>query len=168
MKKSLFCTLFASAVLVGANAADVEIEGAFAKATPPNAKNSAVFFTIKNNGDKDVSLIDASNTLSEVTELHTHLHEDGMMKMVKVQEIKIPAKSSVELRPGGLHVMLIGLKKAGVKEGDSVDLTLKFDDGSETTLKGVKARKLPAMGHGADGKMTPPMGDMNGSKPAKM
>ncbi len=156
MKKSLFCALFASAVLVGANAADVEIEGAFAKATPPNAKNSAVFFTIKNNGDKDVSVVGGSNTLSEFTELHTHISEDGMMKMVKVESFKVPAHGSFELKPGGPHVMLIGLKKAGVKEGDSVDLVLDFDDGTSMELKGVKARKLPPMEHGADGKMTPP------------
>ena len=67
-------------------------------------------------------------------ELHQHTHKDGMMQMRQVDKIVIPAKSSVELKPGGYHVMLIGLAKK-IKKDDLVELNLLFGDDSNLTIK---------------------------------
>lgn len=124
--------------------ADIDVNGAFIKATPPNAQNSAAFMTITNNTDQNISLVSASNSVSKFTELHTHVSENGMKKMIQIPQIDIPAKSSAQLKPGGLHIMMIGLSKA-VNPGDKVDLTLNFSNGKSIDLKGVEAKKLQPM-----------------------
>ena len=91
--------------------AEVLLVDPYAKATPPNAKNSAAFMKIENKSSNDIELLSASSNISKVTEIHTHIEENGMRKMVQIPNIKIPAKSSVELKPGGLHLMFIGLNE---------------------------------------------------------
>jgi len=84
-----------------------------------------------------------------VTELHTHLHEGGVMKMRPVASIDVKAKGEALLQPGGLHVMLIDLK-APMKEGDIVPITLTLDDGStkqvEAKVVRPQAGGMPMMG----------------------
>ena len=61
------------------------------------------------------------------------VRDNGMMKMSPVQRIEVPAKGETALRPGGLHLMIFGLKKPLVP-GDTVRLTLTFDDGSRVQV----------------------------------
>lgn len=103
----------------------------YARAVPPGQPNSAIFMQLQNKDSKAHALVKASSTASEVVELHTHLNEGGVMKMRKVEKIDLPAGETVALKPGSFHIMLIGLKKP-LKAGESVDLTLTFEDG--TTL----------------------------------
>ncbi|MDO5045477.1 copper chaperone PCu(A)C [Campylobacter sp.] len=140
MKKTLSALALATVFCI-ANAADIEVSNAFAKATPPNVKNSAAFMDIKNNTDKPIKLIAANSNISKTTELHTHKHVDGMMQMIQVDDIEIPAKSEVNLKPGGLHVMFMNIF-APVKEGDKIDVTLEFDNGSKIELKDVVAKPV--------------------------
>ncbi|KAB0582971.1 copper chaperone PCu(A)C [Campylobacter sputorum subsp. sputorum] len=124
-----------------AYAADIDVSNAYAKATPPNAKNSGAFMLIKNNTDKDIALVSATNSLSDVTELHTHIEENGMKKMIQVPKIDIKANSTTELKPGGLHVMFIGIKKPMVV-GENVKMTLTFDNGQTVTLDKVPVKEI--------------------------
>lgn len=82
--------------------------------------NSAVYLSIKNDSDEDIELIGASSMdLANNIELHdTFIDQKGVSKMVKVDKIVIPAKSSIDLKPGGTHIMLFDLKfplKIGMK-----------------------------------------------------
>ena len=114
--------------------ADVEIDGAYARASIPNVPNSAAFFVIKNNSDKDIAITSANSDIAEKNELHTHIKENQMMKMMKIEKLVVPAKSSLELKSGGDHVMLIGLKKE-LKAGDEISLELSFSDGDKKSIK---------------------------------
>ena len=114
--------------------ADIEIEGAYARASIPNVPNSAAFFVIKNNSDKDIAITGANSDIAEKNELHTHIKENKMMKMMKIEKLVVPAKSSLELKSGGDHVMLIGLKKE-LKAGDEISLELSFSDGDKKSIK---------------------------------
>ena len=114
--------------------ADVEIEGAYARASIPNVPNSAAFFVIKNNSDKDIAITSANSDVAEKNELHTHIKENKMMKMMKIEKLVVPAKSSLELKSGGNHVMLMGLKKE-LKAGDEINLELSFSDGDKKASK---------------------------------
>jgi len=67
------------------------------------------------------------------------------MKMRRVERIEIPAKGAVSLEPGGLHVMLIGLKR-NLVPGDSVDLRLDLDDGTALEMQAL-VRAVQAMDH---------------------
>lgn len=136
--------LFSAGVLAGA-ADNVSVQDPYVRLAPPNAAATAAFMVIRNTGDKDVKVVKADNPVSKATELHTHLNEGGVMKMRPVPAIEIRAKGEAVLRPGGLHVMMIDLK-APMKEGDSVPITLTFDDGSskQVDAKVVRATAVPA------------------------
>jgi len=100
---------------------------------------------ITNNSANDVALVAAESSVSKVTELHTHTMEGGMMKMRQVPKIDLPAGKTVMLKPGGFHVMLIGLKQ-DLMPGQTVELTLKFDDGSSTHVSApVKKLQMKMM-----------------------
>lgn len=136
--------LFSAGVLAGA-ADNVSVQDPYVRLAPPNAAATGAFMVIRNTGDKDVKVVKADNPVSKATELHTHLNEGGVMKMRPVPAIEIRAKGEAVLRPGGLHVMMIDLK-APMKEGDSVPITLTFDDGSskQVDARVVRATAAPA------------------------
>lgn len=125
--------------------ADVEIDGAYARASIPNVPNSAAFFVIKNNSDKDIAITSANSDIAEKNELHTHIKENKMMKMMKIEKLVVPAKSSLELKSGSDHVMLMGLKKE-LKVGDEINLELSFSDGDKKSIK-VPVKDLASTMH---------------------
>jgi copper(I)-binding protein len=136
--------LLSTGVLAGA-ADNVTVQDPYVRLAPPNAPATGAFMVIRNNGESDVKVLKADNPLSRVTELHTHINDGGVMKMRPVPGIEIKAKGEAVLKPGGLHVMLIDLK-APMKEGDSVPITLTFDDGSskQVDARVVKPTAMPA------------------------
>lgn len=125
--------------------ADVEIDGAYARASIPNVPNSAAFFVIKNNSDKDIAITSANSDIAKKNELHTHIKENEMLKMMKIEKLVVPAKSSLELKSGGDHVMLMGLKKE-LKAGDEISLELSFSDGDKKSIK-VPVKDLASTMH---------------------
>ena len=141
MKKFVLSILSIAAVF----GADVEIDGAYARASIPNVPNSAAFFVIKNNSDKDIAITSANSDIAEKNELHTHIKENKMMKMMKIEKLVVSAKSSLELKSGGDHVMLMGLKKE-LKVGDEINLELSFSDGDKKSIK-VPVKDLASTMH---------------------
>ena len=141
MKKFVLSIVSIAAVF----GADVEIDGAYARASIPNVPNSAAFFVIKNNSDKDIAITSANSDIAEKNELHTHIKENQMMKMMKIEKLVVPAKSSLELKSGGDHVMLMGLKKE-LKVGDEISLELSFSDGDKKSIK-VPVKDLASTMH---------------------
>jgi copper(I)-binding protein len=134
-----------------AGAADnVAVVDPYVRLVPPGAMATAAFMVLKNSGEKDAKVVKAETSASKVTELHTHLNEDGVMKMRQVPAIAIKAKSETALEPGGLHVMMIDLK-GPLKEGDKVAITLGFDDGSSKKIEAPirKPMPMPAEDHSA-------------------
>lgn len=147
-------------VLMGsaAAAADIGVAAPWTRATLPGGAGAA-FMTIVNSGTTADRLVKASSPVAQVTELHTHLHEDGVMRMRAVPTIEIPAKADTRLAPGGLHVMLIGLK-APLTEGETVPVTLSFEHAGELTVT------VPVLGQAAKGPagaaVSPPTMDHGG------
>ncbi len=141
MKKFVLSIVSIAAVF----GADIEIEGAYARASIPNVPNSAAFFVIKNNSDKDIAITSANSDIAEKNELHTHIKENQMLKMMKIEKLVVPAKSSLELKSGGDHVMLMGLKKE-LKAGDEINLELSFSDGDKKSIK-VPVKDLASTMH---------------------
>jgi copper(I)-binding protein len=118
----------------------IMVDDPYVRAVPPGQPNSAAFMTIMNKGENPVALVSASSSAAGVVELHTHVHEDGMMKMRRIEKIDVPAGGSTALEPGGLHVMLIGLTQ-DLKPEDKVAITLEFSDGSTQELE-APVRKI--------------------------
>lgn len=84
--------------------------------------------------DEDDALVAARSDCCHAVELHTHRFENDVIRMRKVDEIRLPAGKAVLLRPGGYHIMLIGLH-APLKDGDTVKLTLEFAKADPITLE---------------------------------
>jgi periplasmic copper chaperone A len=153
-------TLLLAALLAGAAlplcAAEpnITISDPYVRLLPPGAPTSATYLVLNNPGGVDRRLVKAESGVAKTVELHEHRNENGVMKMRAVDSIVIKAHGQTELKPGGYHVMLIGLKNA-LKEGDRVVLTLVFDDGSRQQID-APVRKVQAdmpaamrMDHGA-------------------
>lgn len=118
----------------------VMVDDPYVRAMPPGQPNSGAFMAFVNRDSAAHAVVGASSPAAAVVELHTHTHENGMMKMRRIDQIDIPAHATTVLKPGGLHVMLIGLKH-DLKVGASVGITLDFEDGSHTTLE-APVRKI--------------------------
>lgn len=126
-------------------AADIQVTAPYARAVPPGQPNSAVFMELENRGDETVTLTEASSDAAKVVELHTHIEDQGVMRMRRIDGIELPAHRKVSLQPGGLHVMLIGLNR-DLAEGDRLLMTLGFSDGSQQTLE-LPVQPVMPMGH---------------------
>jgi copper(I)-binding protein len=95
---------------------------------------TGAFATIENHTDHDVTLVGGFAEIAKMVEVHEVVMMDGEMKMqAKDGGILIKAGESVALEPGGLHVMLMGLKEA-ILEGQEVTLTLDFDGYDDQTF----------------------------------
>ena len=94
---------------------------------PASQKITAAYMVIENHGQADVALKGASSSAADVIELHKMELTDGLMKMRKIESINVPAGGKVELKPGGYHLMVIGLRQP-LKEGDTVSMTLEFSN----------------------------------------
>ena len=121
------------ASLMAAEPAALRIEAPYVRLAPPNAQATGVFMRIHNHHPVDRALVRADSPVAHSVELHNHVNEQGMMKMVAVDKIAIPARGQAELKPGSYHIMLIDMK-APLKEGGAVPITLTFDDGSSQRI----------------------------------
>ncbi len=105
-----------------------------ARPSPMAAGNSAVFMLVLNGLDEDVQFVSAESPASEVVELHETVNDEGVMRMVHQPEgYPIEAGGSVELKPGGKHVMLINLVEQ-LETGNEIELIVNFGNGESQTL----------------------------------
>lgn len=112
----------------------------------PPGPNAAGFAVIHNGGAEADRLIGVKGDVSAATELHEMADEGGTMKMRPVAGIDVPAGGGVELKSGGLHVMLIGLK-APLAVGATVELTFVFQKAGEIVVPMTVEAKGEAGGH---------------------
>lgn len=131
-----------SLVATPALSADITVSDVWGRATPGAAKVGAAFMEISNAGEPD-KLIGARSEISKTTELHSHIHDEGIMRMREVAAIDIPANGSQSLEPGGYHVMFMGLNRP-LMIGEYYPLTLVFEKAGEITVD-VKVEKVGAL-----------------------
>ncbi|MBL8658886.1 MAG: copper chaperone PCu(A)C [Rhodospirillales bacterium] len=97
------------------------------------AANGAAYMIIGTSADTPDQLVAATSPAAGKVELHTHIVEGDIMRMRPVKAIEINPGEPAVLKPGGLHVMLIGLK-APLKEGEKFPLTLTFEKAGTVTV----------------------------------
>ena len=144
-----FLLLLAAACAVTAFAQDakigaISIDHPWARATPGAVKNSAAFMTFDNKGVAD-KLIGVTGNVAKEIQIHSMITEAGVMKMREIKSLDIPANGKAELKPGGFHIMLIGIPD-GLKEGTKFPLKLTFEKAGEITVQ-VTAEKPGAHNH---------------------
>ena len=129
-----FLALAASLVVASAALAQtnqLEVSNAWARATPGKAENGAAYLTIQS--PTPDRLLTVSSPVAKKAELHTMSMEGMVMKMRPLAGVDIPAGQPVTLKPGGQHVMLLGLD-APLREGQSFPLTLTFEKAGTRTV----------------------------------
>lgn len=103
--------------------------------------NSAVYGTVTNTGDTDVTITGVSTELTDTAELHEIIEEDGLMSMREREAgFVVPAGGTFTFEPGGPHVMLLGID-ADTYPTDAVDVTFTFDAGDPTFVT-AEVRKI--------------------------
>jgi hypothetical protein len=154
MKHGLFALLFVAAVGLALPAAahdftlgDLTVSHPWARASAGRAKNGVAFMTLANNGQATDRLVKLSTPVAMKTSLHLSVMEGGLMHMRPVEAVEVTPGESTVLKPGGLHVMLMGLK-APLKKGKIFTLTLTFEKaGSVDVAVEVQGPGTMAPGH---------------------
>ena len=116
-------------------AGDIVVTDAFARVARPGAPTGAVFMTLHNEGSVDDRLIGASTPLAQIAQIHTHIDDNGIMRMREVKDgIPLAAGGLHLFQRGGDHVMLMGITE-DLADGDMVSLTLHFEGIGDMTLE---------------------------------
>jgi len=139
--------LAAPAVAHDYTLAGLKIDHPWTRVTP--GRTGAAYLSVTNTGGEMDRLLAASSPVAEKAELHTHQLEGDVMRMRPVQAIEVPPGESAVLKPGGLHIMLLGLREP-IREGSRIPLILSFEKaGSIEVELAVEAVGATGAGHGA-------------------
>ncbi len=135
------CALFSTAA-----SAQIDIRNAWARGTVPAQTATGVFMTL--HAHQNARLVGVSTPAAATAEVHEMKMEGNVMRMRALDALPLPKMEDVELKPGGYHVMLLGLK-APLNVGDKVPVTLKFEQGGKLIEQRVEAevRGLTAPAH---------------------
>jgi len=124
---------------------DVTVQAAWTRATTPENRTAAVYFTISNIGKAQIDLIGVRTDRASIETLHqTTIDLNGIARMSAKPEQRIKPGSTISFEPGGLHVMLIDVEKPLI-EGEILPLRLEFYDGDDLTVD------VPILALDADG-----------------
>ncbi len=158
MRRRTFMAALAACALLPVDtafAAGVRVDEPHARPPLGAGRVAAAYMTLVDTGGQGDRLLRAESDIAERVELHTHIREQTpgghvVMKMRQVPHIDIPAGGDTRLRPGGLHVMLIGVRRK-LRPGDSFRLRLEFEKAGPVEIT-VPVRPLSAtMRHRMDG-----------------
>ena len=151
MSRSIAFSVLAAMLVSGAALAhdyqvkSLRVSNPFARATPPGAKVAGAFMTIKNVGTDADRLVSASSPIAGLVEIHEMAMDGGMMKMRALKGIDLKPGATVELQPGGYHVMLEDLKQP-LKQGEQIPVQLTFEKAGVLEIK-VHIEAMGAAAH---------------------
>lgn len=112
----------------------LNVQSPWIRAVPPGASAAAAYALLRNDGDQALKLTQLDSDVAEHNMLHSMSMEGGVMQMRMLDALEIPAHGSVALAPGGLHLMLVGLKRE-LKPGDDVEIRLQLEGGQQLSVK---------------------------------
>lgn len=119
----------------------IQVEAAWVRITI-SKRPAAVYLLINNLADQGDRLVAVKTPAAEKAELHSHVMENGMMSMRKVDSVEIPNNGTAEFKPGGNHIMLFNLAD-GTKTGDRLPITLVFEQAGDVHITAVVQHKKP-------------------------
>jgi len=141
-----------SAIAADYKAGDLTLSNTWTRATPPKAKAGGGFVEIVNNGSETDKLVAAKSDVAAKVEIHEMSVTDGVMKMRELEGgIEIPAGETVTLKPGGLHIMFMGLNQS-FEEGSTVPVVLTFEKAGDVAVElDVAKMGAKSMAHDHEG-----------------
>src|SRR6266568_1640983 len=137
----------------------IVVERPWARATPAGARTGAAYVTLINNGSSSDRLQSAATPVADQVQFHSASEENGVSRMREMRIVEVAPGARVAFSPGGLHIMVVGLKQP-LKEGQTFPLTLTFEKAGkiEVTVPIAKVGAMQGgdmgpMNHGHDGPM---------------
>lgn len=117
----------------GTTGSGITVSEAWVRPSPMMERAGAAYMVLQNNGVAEDKLLSVASDVAKTLELHETKESGGMMEMSPVPNIPVPANGKAELKPGGFHVMLIGLNRE-LKAGEKVQLTLNFEKAGKVSV----------------------------------
>ena len=123
--------------------AEISVENEWARVTPSGT--GSVYMEIKNIGNSDDKLLSASSDKAGMVMIHRSIREGDISKMIHIHDgINIPGNSSVSLKPGDYHLMLMNLDK-NLSLGDKISIILNFEKNDSLEINPVAKLRPPKM-----------------------
>jgi copper(I)-binding protein len=141
MKRIVLALALAASSWLAAAESEIRIENAWVREAPPTAAMLAAYMTLSNAGQQDRVLMEVQSPAFSHVMLHKSQVIDGVARMIHLDEIVIPAGGSVQLEPGGLHLMMPA-PASRLTAGDRVPFVLLFADGDRIEVQ-AEVRKKP-------------------------
>jgi periplasmic copper chaperone A len=148
LQKPIFIVWVAVLLASSVTAAEptIRLEGAWVRALPPTQRTTAGYVSVVNESDKAETIVGARTSVSATTEIHVSREVDGYMRMEQLKTLDLPAGGRVELAPGGIHLMLLGMAEMPAP-GTAVDLCLMLESGREVCADATVQREPDATTH---------------------
>jgi copper(I)-binding protein len=112
---------------VQVNAAGLVFSGAWARATVPGAGSAAIYGTFRNDSDQPVTIKKITTDVASSVMLHKSSLDSGMMRMAAVDDLSLAPGEELILAPGGMHMMLMGLR-APIDENQIIYVNILTSD----------------------------------------
>ncbi|MCK4708091.1 MAG: copper chaperone PCu(A)C [Gammaproteobacteria bacterium] len=133
MKKIIFLAFLLASSSAWSQNNQVQFINGWIKQLPPVVPVRAGYLKINNTSKQDREIIAVQSNAFEQVEMHESKMDDGMMKMIELESIHLPAKSQVELKPGGKHLMLIAPLQP-LQIDDNIEIIVTFADESTQSV----------------------------------
>jgi copper(I)-binding protein len=124
---------------------NVAVTNAWASASPHGSTIGVIYMTLVNNGKNADRLLAGRTPIAEKVEFHSNISDNGVMRMRELTAIDVAAGAKVQLKPGGTHAMVVGLKEP-LREGQSFPVTLEFEKAGKIDVV-VPIEKIGATEH---------------------
>lgn len=137
MRKIFFIFYFCFIILnVNANQAQqpLEINNGWVRQTFGNARISSAYMEISNHNNFPIEITDITTDIAALSEIHDMTHQDGIMRMRKLDKLIIPANDNIILSPEGKHIMLINLNKK-LLVGEKITMKIFIKDHSPLEIE---------------------------------
>ena len=141
-----FALLFLSFLSTTMAGAAVDVEAPWVREAPPASTVLAAYMLLNNTGDKPRTITRIDSPDFRDARIHRTVVEDGVAKMLPVEQLQLPASGNVTLEPGGLHLMLFDPQRP-LRDGDSIILIIHASDGDSVTVHAPVVRKTGGHDH---------------------
>lgn len=141
--KSIFTLLLLTSLISNVHASEsLQFEQSWIRLTPPVSKNSAGYFTVSNHSGQDITIKSITTSVAEKAELHNMTVIDGTMAMVHMPVFTIKAHQTIQFKPAGKHMMLMGLKKP-LKGDQAIEVSFLLSDETRQSVTFTVRRNAP-------------------------
>lgn len=142
----LTISFLATSVFADGHNKTLTVADGWVRLTPPVVENTAGYFKLTNDTKETLTLIGAETSVAKMAEFHDMVNDNGAMSMQHIPELTLKPGESIMFRPGGKHLMFMGLKKP-LKEAQMVDVTFVYKSGKKQSLTLPVKRQEMKMQH---------------------